>query len=515
MGGVPNLAKEIRKDLTSVNPDQLLTELRRRTVAISDLPDGPLRLLEGKRNKYCTAIFADRLYDRLSPSSRRILSRAAVYRGPMTSELFEVATGESRPDLSSTMETLQRSALIRSEYRSPNAGWSIYGTLRGWLIAPERLSVDDRRTAHRALADYLIKVIAQQRQGELEMSHVTCQEEARVHYLLAGANEEAHEVTERLSEVLLRFGEYAEIERLNTELLEIEEHPKPATWIARNYFERDRYDIAEQWYNRVLDLAANYPVEKAQAIQGLAALDLQKDNFLRADEQLREALKIQEDANDHLGQGLTWHQLGSIDLERDDYEAAREKFERALSVLSKLGEPMSFQQAEAEQGVWHQLGSIDLREGRLTEARTRLDKALALAKKIGDRKAEAAAIHQLGRVAAAEGKTKEALENLRDGLQIRRSIGDRLGEALSFRRLGDLAARLGRKDIALQLGMVCYLIDKTLEHGNAGGDLKRVQEQATAVGYTSEGLVKLQAEVEQDYLRTRAKALLTETFALQ
>jgi tetratricopeptide (TPR) repeat protein len=473
------------------------------------MPNGPLVLLEQKRDQYCAAIAIDRLFDRLAASSKRILCRAAVHPGPILLDgLAAVASASSR-EVQDELSAWRRSALIYPESESADPPWSVYGILRGWLTALPRLAIEDRRAAHRAAADYLIQVPEQQH-PKLQLTRLGCLAQARAHYLAGGADAEARTTTDRICECFSRQGEYAEIERLNAELLDYELHPNPATWIGRSYLERSEYDKSRQWYEQALKLAADkHPKEKAEAIQGLATIDLREGHLSAAREQFDDALKIQASIGDRLGQKVSWHQLGSIDFKEKHYAEARAKFDMALSLLEGMSDE------DEKQAIWHQVGSIELDAGHLKEARTTLEKALAIARKLDDRKAQAAAIHQLGRVDAAAGAPAQALQQLRDALEIRQSIGDRAGEALSFRRLGDLAGQLGHPDIALRLSSVCYVIHKTVGHGDANRDIAEVQQQANSLNYTPERLKSLLAEVEQDYLRDRAKTLLKQAFAMQ
>src|SRR5262249_34313650 len=155
--------------------------------------------------------------------------------------------------------------------------------------------------------------------------------------------------------------------------------------------------------------------------------------------QFDDALKIQLAIDDRQGQGITWHQLGTLDFEEHKYDGARAKFKTALDLLK--GE-------SPEHSIWHQLGSIDLHQGKLDEATTAFNKARDMAQRMSNRRAEADAIHQLGRTRFRAGERQEGLDLLKAALAVRRAIDDRAGEALSFRRLSEVAGDTGDHDLA-------------------------------------------------------------------
>ena len=309
---------------------------------------------------------------------------------------------------------------------------------------------------------------------------------------------QARKVTRQLSEILLRRGDYVEIERLNRELLEIvrragqnnaeiEQHPDPATWVARALVEQAKYNDARQCYDQALTLAADrYPIERAHAIQGLASIDYYEGRSATAREGLSRALAIQETVDDRHGQAVTWHELGSIDFGEELYDAAELKFKKALQLVEGVAAQDRLARQD-EQAIWHQLGSTQLMRKNFPEARKLLEKALNIANELGDRKAQAATIHQLGRADANQGNVGEAVQKLRAALEMRRELGDRMGEALSFRRLGDLASQLGQPELALRLSIVGFIINKAIA-GDTGPDLQEVQRLATALGYSHERL---------------------------
>ena len=197
--------------------------------------------LQAARDAYCATIFTGRLYGRLAPEARGMLSRAAVYGIPVTLEgLAAVAGGPG----AAVREAAEQWRIFALAHRDVGHGyhdlWSVYGMLRGWLLAPERLNAEERRAAHVAAGDFLVELNRQDREGELGVNWVACLLEARAQYLAAGVLDKAREVTGQTSGFFIHQGLYAELRRLHEELLGLEVHLERLTgwgvpiWNGRN-----------------------------------------------------------------------------------------------------------------------------------------------------------------------------------------------------------------------------------------------------------------------------------------
>ena len=207
---------------------------------------------------------------------------------------------------------------------------------------------------------------------------------------------------------------------------------------------------------------------------------------------------IQKSINDVRGEGLTLHQLGSIDLDLDHFVEARSKIECALNLYKGISA-----RAE-EQPAWHQLGSIDLLEKKFNLAEEKLQRALAIARSLGDAGAEAAALNQLGRVAAQAGQSPlVSLAYLKSALDLRQRIGDATGEAQTFRRLGDLFSGINQEQVAIRFLIVSYYLYGTLDETKYA---EAVKQQALGIG--CDNFDELATEIKQEYLGDRGQRLL-------
>lgn len=219
-----------------------------------------------------------------------------------------------------------------------------------------------------------------------------------------------------------------------------------------------------------------------------------------ARKQFKDALNIQRAIGDRQGEGITWHQLGSIDFDEGKYDDARIKFQTALDLLKN-------ESPGDEQAIWHQLGSIDLDQNRLEDAITAFNKARDMAQEMRNRKAEADAVHQIGRARFREGLREQGLDLLKAALEIRRAIDDRAGEALSFRRLAEVAGDAGDPDLALCLAMVSHGINVAIQ-ASTKRDLEEIKRWAAVVQYPTQQVDALQEEANAQYLADRGKTLL-------
>jgi hypothetical protein len=187
LGGTPRFLVQLRDILKTISTTELGTELGQ-----LGLPDDGQRApgkLQSVRNAYCEAIGLGRLYGRLEANSQRMLGRAAVYGIPVTVEGVSAATGMAAEPMRQELGSWQRLTLVYSDAGPDRELWSIHGPLRSWFQAQERLSMEERREAHRAAGDFLAALAEAKRAGELGMTWMGCLNKAREHYLAAGDQE--------------------------------------------------------------------------------------------------------------------------------------------------------------------------------------------------------------------------------------------------------------------------------------------------------------------------------------
>lgn len=522
-GSLPQFALQLRTKLVTLDADQLDVDIADAALD-NTVPDArPLQRLDAEHDQICNNLDLARHYGSLTPNFKKALLQLAVFRDSFTPSALTKVSGLTPAQVEQALGEFRLRAFIHSPL--PGAPPSvIYGTLRRWLLCVQQNSTNDVRNAHRIAANYLVEIESEQSGGRLHKSNAAILMSARSHFLACKELEAARQVTYKLSEILLRRSDLVEIERLNLELMDAtpkgrSPHPDPATWIARSYIDRPDYEKASYWYEKAQNLATDHVVERAHALQGLGTISLRTGNFEKARDFLTQALALQEEANDLLGQALSYHQFGSIAFSQNDFVAARSEFNRIPGLLRRFRETaprgsIALEQAdEVEQAVLHQLGSIELEENQLEPARELFDKALAMALEHGDDRPRASALHQLGRIDGKEGNIEQARTILSDALTIRWRIGDRTGEILSFKRLGELATQYGRPDLQLKLMIAGYAVSKAIK-SNDDGFLERIKELASALTIGAAERDAMIAGGEKAYFRDRGRSLLRQISAL-
>jgi tetratricopeptide (TPR) repeat protein len=462
LGGTPRFLDQVRTLLHTISTEQLAAELRGLDLgATTDAGE-----LQALREGYLERIVTGRLYGYLPLESQMALCRAAVYGVAVSVEALGAVTGASEPQIQVFARQWHEQAFVYRDRWSGGELWAIHGLVRGWLLSPGRIGVEDRRAAHRAAGTYLRALEAKDREGELRLSWIDCLREARRQFLAAGDSEPAREVTSRISAFLLKRALYEDVASLNQELLRYENHPDPIRWIGRSWFDRGLYAAARDWFQRALEMS--------QAI------------------------------GDRPGEAISRGQLASVDLQEGNYPAAREKFQRSLEMMKAIG-------AQAEEAaIWHQLASIDLEEGNHGAAREKFQRSLEIKQAIGARAGEATAWHGLASIDLREGNHGAAREKFQRSLEIYQAIGDRYGEAATFFMLGRLAGSMGRRDAEVRLVGLCFLIDQAIGHSDTPTDWQAVTAAASDFGYSNDRLREILEEVATSYRQDHGRSLVLD-----
>ncbi len=308
VGGTPRFLEQVRKVLETANSAELQKELSERR---------PGRVRE-QLDRYCEQIFASRLFSYLGEESKRALSRSAIYSVAVNLEGLSAVTGQDVSRLADLTREWREYALAYPEAQTRSRElWTVYGVLRGWLLADQRIATQERKSAAKAGADYLFKVEREDREGELGLSTLECLQEARTLYLSADDIEKAMEVTDRISGRLVRAGLYREVIRLNEEMVEREKGSGPMTWIARAHLDQADYSNARLWYQQGLAATKNNLRETAKALHGLASVDMATGDYASAREQFEQSLLIRRQIGDRAGEAGGLHQLATIDMRRE------------------------------------------------------------------------------------------------------------------------------------------------------------------------------------------------------
>jgi len=306
------------------------------------------------------------------------------------------------------------------------------------------------------------------------------------------------------SSFLSRHGLFGELERLNAELVEHEEHPTPLNWIGRSWSERGESGKAREFDDRAAASAGeDDKAALAVALHGLGTIDIHEGKYAAARANLTRALPIQGNRGD---QSATLHQLATIDVDEGKYAAARQKTRQSLDIKRRIGDQVG------EAAAWHQLASVDVIEGKLSAARKKFADALAIRQQIGHRSGEAATWHQLGTIEIQKRKYPAARKKLDQALMIRQEIGDPAGEAPTWHELGVVASMRGHAERGIRLIALGAAIASALNMAAAKGMLMNLMTAAQELGYGTEQVQTLLAEVGASYEADRGRTLYRQAF---
>jgi tetratricopeptide (TPR) repeat protein len=469
LGGTPRFLGQIRKVLKTIKAEELRSQLEAVTLPSKEKPT----LLQQARDRYCEDIFTSRLYGYLNFDSQKALCRVAVYTIPVNLAGMRAVTGEPEEKVHSFTREWQDFALAYPEHEyEASELWTVYGLLRNWLLAPERLSPDDRKAAHKAAGDFLNEMAENDRTSELGMHPLYVYLEARAQYMFTGDYENAAEITERISGFYRHQGLYSEIQRLNEELLQYYEHPRILAQIAWSYLDRSSYAAARHWYQRMLDTAERTDeYEASRALYGLAMIDLNQGDYETAREKFQTALEIRQQIGGRAGEVEILHSLAMIDLRQGDYETARKKFQTALEIFQQIGD------RAGEASTLHNLATIDLNQGDYETAREKFQTALEIQQQIGDRAGEAYPLHQIAMIDLNQGDYETAREKFQTALEIKQQIGDRAGEAYTLHNLATIDHRLGDYETAREKFQTALEIQQQI--GDRAGEAYTLHSLAT------------------------------------
>jgi tetratricopeptide (TPR) repeat protein len=186
--------------------------------------------------------------------------------------------------------------------------------------------------------------------------------------------------------------------------------------------------------------------------------------------------------------------------------AARDGFGKALAMFQAI------EDRAGESVTWHNLASLDLREGSYVAARDKLRKALVIKQAIRDRAGEAATWHQLASIDLEEGSYAAARDKLGKALAMHQAIGNRAGEGATFHELGFMAWKIDRREAAIPLVALSFVIKHAIENGDARQACNNLLDMSSQVGYHEQQVADLTKAVAEAYAQDRGRQLLLDAF---
>lgn len=478
-----------------------------------------------------------KLYQSLSSAAKDALIKAAVYAVPINQVGLEAVTRRWQGGLISLIKEWcdQRLAFL-----TPGDFLVIRKEIRLWLIA--NMSQADFKKAHKAAGDYLQSAI--NAAEDLGLTRLDCALEARAHYLAAGEEEKAEEVTARISGILMNRGLYEETERLNQEILERTIHPGPMRWLARAFLEQGDYQKAQDWYQKCLQFPGRSDEDAADSWYGMASANFSQENYDQAKENFQNALETYRHINNKIGQTAALQGLASTQMAKGERESARETLLKALEIQREMGDLRSQaatlqnlaaielhlknQEAARERlvemaGIFGKLdlaaeeaatlcdlGSLDLEKEDFDSARAELSRSHAIRQQMGDRPGVAAALHSLAMIDAQKEDIESAKDKFKRALQIYQEIKDKPGEAAAFFQLGALAVRSNHISEGLKLMALSAMILRSANSQELRNVEPVVERLASQLKYSQDQFMKMIQETNFSYRKDRGRRLIED-----
>lgn len=538
VGGTPGFLAIARSVLRTVDLDELEQELTGDTEG---------RLTQ-ERAEYLQRIFAQRLYNALSPEARTLVSRLALCELPLPND---AAAEIAELDGPATDRALAEGVEYGLLQRLPAPDGSVLhhppGLLRPWLTQPELLAESEARAVHAGFVGFWKVAFETDRNLGLGIPLQPLLEACRHHARLAPEPVAFRWATVQLGSSLHQMGEWKGALSLLEEVPNADRDAECLLALALTEGSLGEWVQARTHLEAALPLPGVDRNLQGSIWHNLASIDMWEGNYAAAREKLGRALQMWQAVDNRVGEAAVWHQLGSIDLETGDCVAAREKLDRSLSLKQalgdaageamtmhqlasidlqeehymaareKLGRSLSIKQAlrdrAGEAMAWHQLASIDLQKGDYTAAQEKLRLSLSIKQVLGDRAGEAATWHNLASIDLRKGKHRAAQEKYNRSLSIKQAIGDQAGEAITWQELGYIAFSTGKQTLAVRLSGLGWAILRSIGHTRATMSAQNFATACAQAGLnTQDEIQSLIEEVMAEYQRDRGAGLLARAF---
>jgi len=480
------------------------------------------------------------LTSRLNQGSLTALCRASVYDIAVSPAGIAAVCGLAEEQVDCHASSWQALSLAQ------NSGglWTVPSSIRPSLQAiPAR---EEMESAHRAAAGYLQSLAQAGRSQEIGLSRLDVLLESRGHYMAAGDWEEAAATTSRISGYLQRRGHYAEIIRLNREILDLKISTSymagAAAWLGQAFLDQEDFRKAEKWYERALQISPD-----PAYYQGLGLSLMHQERYDPAKESLQRAYDAYCEANDLSGQAASLSSHAAIEMKKGEIEAALKKMEKIAEIMRQLGDLQGEAQALQETArlemmtsnfdsarqrlqrslellessgdprgaafALFNLASLDLEKGDFQSAAEEYARALPLFMEMEDRAAVSAIRHSQGLIQVQVGEKELAAKSFQEALSINQELGDRAAEAGSFFQLGALAVQQERMAEGLRLMATAAVVLRSIKSNEVKNVEPLVERLASQLNYSQEQFMAMVQEVVQGYAKDRGWGLVERALA--
>lgn len=301
----------------------------------------------------------------------------------------------------------------------------------------------ERRELHSVIAE-LYQRLAQNETDDLLV-------EIARHLSGAGRNHEAAHTLTRYAEHAMRLSAYPEAIQAFEQAIYLTnkeayaERARLEVRLGDAFSRQAEYQTAEGKYRAALEIATRHGDRDATAtaLSGLARLESQRGNHVRARELGEEGLYWARESGDAAATARALRQLGVAYNYDGNNSAAMAALQESLQLARAQNDP------EAISSCLNSLGVVAREQGDLSGSAAYFEEALALSRMLNDRYGVGVRLINLGVIAEMRGDLDRALEYQHAALTLAREIGDREGEAIITLNLGSLALERGEHAQAL------------------------------------------------------------------
>ena len=386
-------------------------------------------------------------------------------------------------------------------YQSP-------GLLRGALA--DRIDLKDHRlrAVHAAIARWWKDVFDDDREPEVGISISVGMDACRLHALAGEVWDLACDMTVRLSNPHIQRAAYGEARALLEAVPEERRDGSVLHAIATIDLRQGEYTRARSVFEQSLKIMREAGNRKGEAatLHQIASIDVEQGEYTRARSGFEQSLRIEREIENRKGEAETLHSIASIYLSQGEYPRARSVFEQSLQIARGIGD------RKGEAATLHQIAAIDLFQGDYTRAQPVFEQSLRIKREIGDRRGVAGTLTQIASIDVHQGDYMRARSVFGQALQIWREIGDRYGIGAAFFQLSAMVNKMGRSLQASRLQGVCFLIDRSIGHGDAENDLKGYAALCQKAGLTGTQAHDQLKEIAEIYQHDGGQSIIDAAF---
>lgn len=238
--------------------------------------------------------------------------------------------------------------------------------------------------------------------------------------------------------------------------------------LGRCFMAAARPDVAGQHLRDAITvLEALEPIDPVKRLRGVCFTDL-ADNLLEAGHHIEAraayeaGLKIKEEIQNLVGQGVSLVQLGTLEMREGNLTEAAERYCRALALYQQLDEP------SMEAKVWHQLGRVFEEAGQWEKAERHYRESVSIKVQQGNFAGAAMTWNQLALLSVTVGKPEAAERWIHDAIKAFQTVNDRQNLSKSLNNLAELLRTQPGRLIEARAAAEKALEDKkTLDPGAA------------------------------------------------